>query len=746
MRIRVLLSTMALLLASSAAQAQYGSSPSQPFLHPENPSIYGQIDFGGRLTSIDGDQARYQRYRDLGDGVFFDLTGLHKVWGNTTLEASMRNAGWNDQQYKANLNLPGLLRVRFLYDQTPTFISRDTRTPYDPLPGSEGIAGTTLRLPDTLQETILANPAANFRPLIESQAGSRFFDSRIRRDTLGFDVRYTMGSVDASVSYGNTGKQGNIPFGAYLQIPIEIPLPIDSRADDVRASIEWASAKGLLRVGFDGSKYDNHISAIVWDNPQRSVDSSTAGSQGRMAEWPSNTMSSSSIGGAYRFPAHTTINGMVAFGRWNQNATLLPFTINTAVTFLPPLARPTAAAKADTSTVVLNVVSRPSRYIDLGARYRYYDFDNKTPEFDLARTDGNPDRVTADGAAGVWSNPAIGKIGTEPLGYRRQYVDLDAGVAGLPNTTVRVGYSRYTADTHFRVYEGVRENTYRAGADVIGNQYVSFRGVYEHSERRGRGLDLIALAIAAEQPGMRHFDIASRDRDRVTAVAGVTPTASVGLNASVAWSKDSYLGEDAEADRFGLRSASSKAYTLGMDIEPRDGLSAELSFSVEDYGGSQQSRTASPGAQQLDPTRNWTMNEGNKAFSGIAGIDWLRGIKNTELRFSYNYSTYRGTYGFQLPAATTLPTPAPLPPIESTESRASVDVRYFLTRRIALGLVYWYSDYSVSDFTLSPDVVSGVAQPAVEEGQNATVNALLLNYFYRPYRAHTGWLRLTYAF
>ena len=54
-------------------------------------------------------------------------------------------------------------------------------------------------------------------------------------------------------------------------------------------------------------------------------------------------------------------------------------------------------------------------------------------------------------------------------------------------------------------------------------------------------------------------------------------------------------------------------------------------------------------------------------------------------------------------------------------------------------------DSYVSDFTLSPDVVSGVAQPAVEEGQTGTVNALLLNYFYRPFTAHTGWVRLTYG-
>ena len=749
MRVRVLVSTAALLLASSVARAQYGMAPSQPFMTPANPAIFGQIDFGGRITSIDGDEARYQRYRDLRDGVFFDLTGLHKETGTLVLDASARNVGWKDQRYQVTLERPGTLRFRFLYDQTPMFISRDTRTPYDPLPGDDGAGSATLALPDTLQAAIQANPNTNFRPLIEAAADSRYFDSRIRRDTLGFDVRYSLGAVDATVAYANTGKKGDIPFGAYLQIPIEVPLPIDSQANDVRTSIEWANAKGLLRAGWDGSWYDNQAAEFVWDNPQRAVNTSSASSQGRMAEWPSNNMFSFNVSGAYRLPSRTSINGVFAFGRWNQDATILPFTINPVNAGLVPLPRDTAQAKADTSTVVLNFVSQPSRHFDVSARYRFYDFDNKTPEFVLARASGLPDRVTADGAAGVWSDPSIGKIGPEPLGYRRNYLDLDAGLLGVTNTTFRVGYSRYSADTHYRVYEKVGEDTFRAGADVVGNQYVSFRSVYEHSQRRGHDFDPLSLERPEEQPGMRHYDVASRDRDRFTAVATVTPLATLAVNALVAWTKDNYLNDETAAvDRFGLQDYTSKTYTAGLELAPRDGLGAGLSFSIEDYDGVQQSRTAAPNVpgQMEDPTRNWTLDEGNKAWSVMASLDLLSGIEKTELRLAYNYSNYRGTYGFRLPADTTLATPVPLPDITSTEARATVDLRYFITRRVALGVVYWYDSYDVSDFSLSPDVVSGVAQPAVEEGQTGTVNALLLNYFYRPFTAHTAWLRLTYAF
>jgi hypothetical protein len=219
----------------------------------------------------------------------------------------------------------------------------------------------------------------------------------------------------------------------------------------------------------------------------------------------------------------------------------------------------------------------------------------------------------------------------------------------------------------------------------------------------------------------------------------------VGINLSVAWTKDEYLNEEtAPVDQFGLQEYTSRTYTAGLELAPTEQVGAAVSLSFEDYDGVQQSRNASPG-QELDVTRNWSVDEGNRAWSVIASLDALRAVEDTELRLSYNYTDYKGSYLHQLPPNTTLPPPVLLPDVLSTETRAVIDLRYFITARMAVGLVYWYDDYDVSDFAFSPDVVSGVAQPPVEEGQTGTVNALLLNYFYRPYTAHTAWLRLTYS-
>lgn len=745
MRFRILSWMAALALVPWTVEAQYPSMPAESFRSPTNPFSVGQIDFGGRVSGVEGDPARYQRYRDLRDGAFFDLTGLHREDDRYYLDAFARNVGWKDQSYRLHVGAPGRLRFRFVFDQTPTNISRDTRTPYDPLPNGKGVLAGPLTLPDSVQTFIQASPATNFRPAIETLAGDRFFPSGIRRDTLGFDLRYTMGGTDARVRFQNVNKNGDIPYGAPFNFAIEVPLPIDSTAKDLGASLEWARSGKLLRVGWDGSWYDNDAYELVWDNPQRATDISASGgsSRGRLVSWPSNNMTSFNVAGAYPLPGRSTLNGTFMYGWWDQNEALPPHTINTAVAEIP-LPRQTAEASAHSTSMTLNFVTRPIRHFDINARYRRYEFDNKTPEFNLYRN-GLPDRVALDGAPSVWTDLALGKVGPEHFSMTRNYLDLDAGFTGLPFTTVRVGYSLYDAQTPLRVYERVNDDTFRLGADVIGYRYLTFRTQYERTNRTSDELDPVALQIAREQPGMRHFDIAGKDRDRVTFLASAMPAAALGINASVTWTGDDFKNENVSAESFGLQEYTSTSYAIGFDVMPREGVNTSLSYSYEDYAGVVQSRTASA-ATRTDPRRNYFTDEGQKAHSIIANLDLLNVLKNTEARLSLNYTEYKGSYDFRLVPGTTLATPVPLPNVTSDETRASMDVRYFLTTRVAVGFVYWFDQYHVSDWAFSPDVVSGVAQPAVEEGQTGTVNAVLLNYFYRPYASHTGWLRLTYMF
>jgi hypothetical protein len=81
------------------------------------------------------------------------------------------------------------------------------------------------------------------------------------------------------------------------------------------------------------------------------------------------------------------------------------------------------------------------------------------------------------------------QIGLEPIGYRRNYLDRTPASSGAPNTSFRFGYSRYAADTHFRVYENVMR-TRSVGPTSSGTSIVP--SIYERSQRRDH-LEPLAL-------------------------------------------------------------------------------------------------------------------------------------------------------------------------------------------------------------------------------------------------------------
>ena len=72
MRNRVLTVTATLLLAS-AIHAMAQTKPGEATSGAASGAITGTADVGFRVTGTSGDEARYERYRDLRDGLFTNI-------------------------------------------------------------------------------------------------------------------------------------------------------------------------------------------------------------------------------------------------------------------------------------------------------------------------------------------------------------------------------------------------------------------------------------------------------------------------------------------------------------------------------------------------------------------------------------------------------------------------------------------------------------------------------------------------
>jgi MtrB/PioB family decaheme-associated outer membrane protein len=713
--------TVALALVPLIARAQTPAVPP-----PSATGWIGAIDFGVRGTGADGDAARYERYRDLGDGLFVETLRLARERNGWFLDVSADHVGRTDQRYRLEINRPGTVKTWFLWDQIPMLLSRTTRTLYT------GIGSGVLEIDNALQAQVQANPAA-IAPVFA--LFSTEFETRTSRKIAEGGIEYvTAQALTVAAKVRHTDRDGTIPYGGSFghSSLVELPAPTDHTLTEADAGAEFVRDPLLLRAGYTGSFFHNDVTSVIFDNPFRAIDSASASSRGRLTLAPTNSYHGVNGLASVKLPHRSRASAFISVGRLTDAGDpIVPQTINTALS-PAPIARPTVNGEARTTAVHLTLVSRPTRYVDVTAGYRQYDFDNRTPEFAMT------ERVPYDNAVSAVAPPVL----TEPFGVLRHTLDADLKLIPIRGLSAGIGFTRLSEDRTHRIVESTTDHVVRVTVDTVSHPRFTLRTKYEHAQRRGVGIEEGERELAAigEQPGMRHFDIAARNRNRVTVLGSVMPAANVGVNLSVAAGKDDYL-----ESLFGLRDNTHRVYTAGVDLTPTARVVLGTSYSYERYNALSRSRQANPGVQFDDPSRNWATDATDRAHSWMVNAEVGR-IAKVDLRFNYDFSRARALYEYitgpvadrtvpeEAVVPTTLPPPVALPPTLSELQRGTVDVTYALRSHLLLGLSYWHERYRVNDFTLDAD-----ANPDLARGQ-----ALLMGYLYRPYTAHTVWGRLIY--
>ena len=152
MRLTRLLSIVAVALMPSAVRGQEPSPPAetpQPAAKEAGTTPWtGRVDFGIRGTAMNGDGARYECYRDLGDGLFIETGRANRERNGWLLDFGAEHVGRRDQRYVGTAVRPGRLQGSFMWDQIPMLLSNTTRTLYD------GVSTPVLTIDDPLQAIV----------------------------------------------------------------------------------------------------------------------------------------------------------------------------------------------------------------------------------------------------------------------------------------------------------------------------------------------------------------------------------------------------------------------------------------------------------------------------------------------------------------------------------------------------------------------------------------------------------------
>jgi len=235
MRTRITVLIGALLLASATCvtaqdSAQAAPAPvaakteTQPADIPDavTPKL-GTVDFGFRGTNVDGDSARYYRFKDWREGGFIERFRFEKVTDDSLFHAQANNVGYRDQRYFAEYQSIGKIKVDGAWDQIPLYISKDTQTLYS-------VSKTGLfSIDDNIQKgiesgaTTLANVINRVVP----------FEARTQRDTALFNFTYSASrDLDVKLSLRSSHRDGynlqSLNFGFSNTIESQLAATISS--------------------------------------------------------------------------------------------------------------------------------------------------------------------------------------------------------------------------------------------------------------------------------------------------------------------------------------------------------------------------------------------------------------------------------------------------------------------------------------------------------------------------------------
>ena len=123
----LLILALALVLPATVRAQQ----PTPPANEPTPPIVTKfTADFGARGTTTTGDASRYERFRDMSDGVFLETARFHREQNGWIVDANGNHVGREDQKLWGTFVKPGKFKGSATWDEIPLLMSRTTQTIY----------------------------------------------------------------------------------------------------------------------------------------------------------------------------------------------------------------------------------------------------------------------------------------------------------------------------------------------------------------------------------------------------------------------------------------------------------------------------------------------------------------------------------------------------------------------------------------------------------------------------------------
>jgi MtrB/PioB family decaheme-associated outer membrane protein len=675
-------------------------------------------------VDLDTSSSKFNEYRDIRSG--FNLPQLHitgeSADGERLLDFHAAHVGRDDARYTLTYGTPGRFQLLFDHNKIVHNFGNDGRMLWTVTgPGRLEISNSVqTAIQNAISQQAASNPALLTFPFLNNVlapylATAQRVDLGLRRDRSRVRLDYgQMGKLAWALEVTHEKRTGDRPFGASFGFSnaTEVPEPIDYDTNGADLSGEWTGETSGLRFGYRTSRFENNVSTLLWDNPFRATDSTDpnaytapgAGSingpsHGLADLAPDNRSNLVYVNGRTKFGADSWAQASASYNRMTQDDPLLPYTANTAIrgisasgaTFDATNPGNLPVSHADTRVDTLNANgdagTRLGKSVGLTLRYRYYDYDDKSPRVSF------PGYVRFDA---VWE--PIGRI-TVPYAFKRQ--DLGAELTWDANHENHFVFSfnHRLLDRKFQEVEKSDENIYKIAYDSQPVKGLSIRASFERADRNIDGYDVeagedsfLVAGTPTNLPDLRKFSQAARKSDNLSVMLQWLPAEAWNVSAGYSKRKENY-----DESLFGLIDDDIWQWNGEVGYTPHENLDLYL-FGQHSNRESFQRARQSGAAPSVNPADNW--NATFDELNDLVGLGLTAKLQKLwTLDVSGRYSKSNGKADLVSPPGGSPDRATGFNNYEDIKLAAFLaQLDYQVTPAASVGLTYRYEDYTIDSF------------------------------------------------
>jgi len=606
---------------------------------------------------VSDDSSKFGEYTGLNQQGGFGVGNAearYRSKDGTWLDATLTDLGLDSRSLKLEGGKQGTYKLFLGYKELPHYITDSAVSPF------LGVGTGSLTLP---AGWVAAGSTGTMTALAASLHG---IDLETKRRSVDFGAALTpIVHWEFAVKFRHEEKTGTLgSAGAFEFNSSQLAMPVDYDTNQIDASAAYSGSRLQARFAYYGSIFSNNEDTLTWANPYLPL---VAGAtSGQLALAPSNKFHQLVVSAGFELSKRVHATADVAVGRMTQDEAFLPYTLNANLT-TTPLPRGSLDGRVNTLTGNLRITSALTDKLRLNGAYTYDDRDNRTPQSVY-------DWITTDTSA------ALPRTNL-PYSSTHSVAKVDGGYALTRDLRVDAGYTYDEYKRDLQEIDRTQENIYwgKATARINDRTDLTLKG--SHGERTVSDYTANPEILPPENPLMRKYNMADRDRDTAELRIDVTLTERIGIGLAGSFAWDNY-----RKSVIGLLDGRDSTVTVDASFALSDDTSATC------YLNHEQIKSDQANAELLATSPTWFANNDDSIDTGGVGI---KHHASDKLDLGANYTVSRSTGKISIVGRT----PA-FPDLSSRLDSVKLYATYRLKQKLSLHLAYWYENYRSEDWML----------------------------------------------